>query len=54
MQFVEQVIGAEGTPYVALVHGPPRTDGSWVGWLDFVAVGAAIALRTGIEAARSG
>jgi hypothetical protein len=49
MEFVEQVTTADGTRYVVRVYGQPRTDGTWVGWLEFVAVGAAIVLRTGIE-----
>jgi hypothetical protein len=45
MEFVEQVTTADGTRYVVRVYGQPRTDGTWVGWLEFVAVGAAIVLR---------
>ena len=53
MEFVEQVTTAGGTRYVARVYGQPRADGTWVGWLEFVAVGAAIVLRTGIETTQS-
>jgi hypothetical protein len=53
MEFVEQVTTADGTPYVVRVYGQPRTDGTWVGWLEFVAVGAAIVLRTSTETTQS-
>jgi hypothetical protein len=53
MEFVEQVTTADGTRYVVRVYGQPRTDGTWVGWLEFVAVGAAIVLRTGTETTQS-
>jgi hypothetical protein len=53
MEFVEQVTTADGTQYVVRVYGQPRTDGTWVGWLEFVAIGAAILLRTGIETTQS-
>jgi hypothetical protein len=43
------VTTADGTRYVVRVYGQPRTDGTWVGWLEFVAVGAARVLRTGTE-----
>ena len=49
MEFVDQVTTAEGARYVVRVYGQPRTDGTWVGWLEFVAVGAALVRRTGIE-----
>jgi hypothetical protein len=49
MEFVEQVTTADGTRYVVRVYGQERTDGTWVGWLEFVALGAAIVLRTCIE-----
>ncbi len=37
---------ADGTTYVARVFGQPRADGTWEGWLEFVAVGAGVVLRT--------
>jgi hypothetical protein len=39
--------------HVVRVYGQPRTDGTWAGWLEFVAVGAPIVLRTGTETTQS-
>jgi hypothetical protein len=44
---------ADGSTYVARVYGQPRADGTWEGWLEFVAVGAAIVLRTEQETTQS-
>lgn len=49
MELVEQITTADGTRYVVRVYGQPRTAGTWVGWLEFVAVGAATVLQTGAE-----
>jgi hypothetical protein len=49
MELVEQVTAPDGTRYVVRVYGQPRTDGTWIGWLEFVAVGVARVLRTGTE-----
>ena len=43
----------DGTTYVARVCGRPRTGGTWEGWLEFVAVGAAVVLRTERETTQS-
>jgi len=44
---------ADGTTYVARVFGQARADGTWEGWLEFVAVGAAVVLRTEQETTQS-
>jgi hypothetical protein len=43
----------DGTTYVARVYGRQRVDGTWEGWLEFVAVGAAAVLRTEQETTQS-
>jgi hypothetical protein len=43
----------DGATYVARVYGRPRMDGTWEGWLEFVAVGAAVVLRTEQETTQS-
>ena len=43
----------DGATYVARVCGRPRADGTWEGWLEFVAIGAAIVLRTEQETTQS-
>jgi hypothetical protein len=48
-EYVEQIADADGTRYVVRVYGQPRSDGTWVGWLAFLGVGAATVLRTGVE-----
>jgi hypothetical protein len=35
------------------VYGRQRLDGTWEGWLEFVAVGAAVSLRTEQETTQS-
>jgi hypothetical protein len=44
---------ADGATYVARVYGQPRADGTWAGWLEFVAVGVAVVLRTDQETTQS-
>jgi len=44
---------ADGTTYVARVYGRSRADGTWEGWLEFVAIGAAVVLRTDQETTQS-
>lgn len=54
LEFVEHVRDpADATTYVARVYGRPCVDGTWEGWLEFVAVGAAVVLRTGQETTQS-
>jgi hypothetical protein len=39
--------------YVARAYGQARVDSTWEGWLEFVAVGGSIVLRTGQETTQS-
>ena len=39
--------------YVARVYSRPRADGTWEGWIEFVAIGAAVVLRTDQETTQS-
>jgi hypothetical protein len=43
----------EGTTYVPYVYGRARADGTWEGWLEFVAPGAGRVLRTEQETTQS-
>jgi hypothetical protein len=43
----------DGATYVARVYGRPRADGTWEAWLEFIAVGAAVVLRTEQETTQS-
>jgi hypothetical protein len=53
-EFAEQVRDpADGATYVARAYGQARVDGTWEGWLEFVAVGAAVVLRTDQETTQS-
>jgi hypothetical protein len=45
-EYDHPVVGPDGTPYVARVYGVPRRDGTWVGWLAFLALDTEIVLRT--------
>ena len=45
----ERVRGLAGTEYLVRIWGQPRADGTLVGWLEFVAVGAADLRRTAQE-----
>jgi hypothetical protein len=47
--FSDVIRDADGTEYVIRAYGQPREDGTWIGWLEFVAVGADTVLRTGQE-----
>jgi hypothetical protein len=44
---------ADGATYVVRVFGQARADGTWEGWLEFVAVGAAVVPRTDQESTQS-
>lgn len=44
---------ADGTPYLVRVHGQPRPDGTWIGWIEFLAIGPPITLQTGRETTQS-
>jgi hypothetical protein len=54
LEFAEHVHDpVDGTTYVARVYGRARADGTWEGWIEFVAVGAAVVLRTDQETTQS-
>ncbi len=54
LEFAERVRDpVDGATYVARVYGRARADGTWEGWIEFVAVGAAVALRTEQETTQS-
>ena len=38
VEFVDPLVATDGTRYVVRVCGGPRADGTWVGWLEFVAM----------------
>jgi hypothetical protein len=42
-----------GTPYLIRVYGQPRSDAMWIGWIEFLAIGPPITLRTGRETTQS-
>jgi hypothetical protein len=42
-----------GTPYLIRVYGRPRSDEKWIGWIEFLAIGPPITLRTGRETTQS-
>ena len=44
---------ADGATYVVRAYGQARADGTWEGWIEFVAVGAAVVLRTDQETTQS-
>jgi hypothetical protein len=48
-EFSDHLVDADGTHYVVRAIGGPRSDGTWVGWLEFVAVGVRRVRRTGQE-----
>ena len=45
----EHYVDKDATHYVVRVCGGPRVDGIWVGWVEFVAIGARRVCRTGTE-----
>jgi hypothetical protein len=54
MELTQEIQDAvTGTPYVVRVYGRERVDGTWEGWLEFVAVGASIVIRTDRETTQS-
>jgi len=48
-ELTEHYVDKDATHYVVRVCGGPRIDGMWVGWIEFVAVGANRVRRTEIE-----
>jgi hypothetical protein len=49
LEFTERLLDVSGTEYVVRAWGGPRSDGRWVGWLEFAAVGQRRVRRTGQE-----
>jgi hypothetical protein len=49
----QEINDTAGLTYVVRVYGRERTDGNWEAWLEFVAVGAALARRTDLETTQS-
>jgi hypothetical protein len=45
----ERLRDLNGTEYVVRVCGRPRSGGTWEGWIEFLAVGAAVGVRTDVE-----
>src|SRR6266540_1567301 len=52
-EYAQRLSDADGTEYVVRVYGQPRRDGTWIGWLEFVATGTATVLRTDRETTQS-
>ncbi len=52
-EFHQPVVDTDGTHYVVRVCAGPRRDGTWMGWLEFVAVGERRVWRTGVETTQS-
>jgi hypothetical protein len=52
-ELAQELQDSAGINYVVRVLGRERIDGRWEGFLEFVAVGAAIVLRTGTETTQS-
>ena len=53
LELTQEVQDTAGIPYVVRVYGRQRVDGTWEGWLEFVAVGAALVRRTPRETTQS-
>jgi hypothetical protein len=53
IELAQELQDSAGINYVIRVFGRERVDGRWEGFLEFVAVGAAIVLRTGTETTQS-
>jgi hypothetical protein len=52
-ELTQELQDSAGINYVVRVFGRQRIGGRWEGFLEFVAVGAAIVLRTGTETTQS-
>jgi hypothetical protein len=49
LEYSERLLDVDRTEYVVRAWGGPRSDGVWVGWLEFAAVGQRRVRRTGQE-----
>ena len=46
-------VSGDGTRYVVRLYGNQRTDGTWVGWIEFEAMDSGVTRRTGRETTQS-
>jgi hypothetical protein len=49
----EHLLDADGNPYLVRILGQGRADGTWIGWVEFVAADGSAVLRTGSETSQS-
>jgi hypothetical protein len=49
----QEIEDTAGVRYIVRVYAHERIDGKWEAWLEFVAIGAALARRTAIETTQS-
>lgn len=49
MEFINELVGRDGTTYEARACAREREDGLWEGWIEFVPRGGGPAIRTGRE-----
>ena len=49
MEFSNELLGSDGTPYEARACGRAREDGLWEGWIEFAPPGSGEPIRTGRE-----
>jgi len=48
-EYAEPLQGSDGQLYLPRVYGAQRLDGTWIGWLQFAAIGGETILRTNRE-----
>ena len=53
LEFAEPVTGPDGLTYAARAWGQARADGTWIGWLTFVARGGQVVRKTPRETTQS-
>jgi hypothetical protein len=51
--FLEPFVAADGQTYVVRAYGQERADGTWIGWLTFVAADGQTVKRTARETTQS-
>lgn len=49
----ERVRDVDGTEYGIRIYGEPQSDGTWMGWIEFVTLDGSRILRTGHETTQS-
>jgi hypothetical protein len=52
-KFADPFVGEDGTPYTVMAYGQGRSDGTWIGWLEFVGRGGQTLRRSGRETTQS-